>query len=618
MERLRPLESTLESDAWRDNSPPYGLVADDRLDGSRVYPDPPLRVRSANRLGRLLARASAPMWIFVLLAMAQASTAVVDARSSGDWSASSIVDLALRLGYSCAVTLLPAGVLIWRSDAWRSIRLVLVGAIVWTTLPAMAGLVWWIVRRSPGLMDQFGYALASVVAVVAVVSFVGPAAVALGLERSRRSRSKWLGWFAWRAAIVAAMVAFYGAARWLPSASQPLGGGFDPLHLAGSVRGMALPLELLCLLILCGSCVSAVLAGEVRSRLWQCAAVGATLLAVASCTELVTGHLAQGVATSSLAAKNLDAAALTAIQLAGSGLMLLAFCSPVWSAARDAGEPWLGAPDEVFSWGAAAVASGNEPIPMSNIVAAAAGTDHALALDDHGRVGAWGDNSVGQADVPDGLSDVIAIAAGDGFSLALRSDGTVLAWGANKLGQTNVPHDLNGVTAIAAGSGFALALRADGTVVSWGDGRGATPVPSGLTGVTAISAGEYHGLALRPNGTVVAWGDNGHGQSDVPAGLLPVTSISAGGDFSLALLADGTVVAWGDNSYGQLDVPVGLENVTAIAAGAFHALALGAGGDVIGWGGGGHRHGAENHPWRLVDFGSVAAGDGFSLAIRAA
>lgn len=558
------------------------------------------------------------MWIFVLLAMAQASTAVVDAWSSGDWSAPSVVDLALRLGYSCAVTLLPAGVLIWRSDAWRSIRLVLVGAIVWTTLPAMAGLVWWIVRRSPGLMDQFGYALASVVIVVAVVSFVGPAAVALGLERSRRSRSKWLGWFAWRAAIVAAMVAFYGAARWLPSASQPLGGGFDPfLLLLGSASAIALPLELLCLLILCGSCVSAVLAGEARSRLWQCAAVGATLLAVASCNELVTGEY-HGLAFSGLAAKSLDAAAVAAIQLAGSGLILLAFCSPVWSAARDAGEPWLGAPDEVFSWGAAAAASGTEPIPMSNIVAAAAGTDHALALDDHGRVGAWGDNSVGQADVPDGLSDVIAIAAGDGFSLALRSDGTVLAWGANNLGQTNVPHDLNGVTAIAARSGFALALRADGTVVAWGDGRGATPVPSGLTGVTAISAGEYHGLALRPNGTVVAWGDNAHGQSDVPAGLLPVTSISAGCDFSLALLADGTVVAWGDNSYGQLDVPVGLEKVAAISAGAFHALALGAGGDVIGWGGGGQRHGAENHPWRLVDFGSVAAGDGFSLAIRAA
>lgn len=136
--------------------------------------------------------------------------------------------------------------------------------------------------------------------------------------------------------------------------------------------------------------------------------------------------------------------------------------------------------------------------------------------------------------------------------------------------------------------------------------------------MTAISAGAYHGLALRRDGTIMAWGDNSYGQSDVPPGLRRVTSISAGADFSLALLADGTVVAWGDNSYGQLDIPPGLQNVTAIAAGAFHALALRADRDVIGWGGGGERLGEAAHPWRLIDFKAVAAGDGFSLAIRAA
>jgi alpha-tubulin suppressor-like RCC1 family protein len=136
--------------------------------------------------------------------------------------------------------------------------------------------------------------------------------------------------------------------------------------------------------------------------------------------------------------------------------------------------------------------------------------------------------------------------------------------------------------------------------------------------VTAISAGEYHALALRRDGSIVSWGDNSYGQSDVPTILRRVTSISAGGGFSLALLTDGTVVAWGDQSYGQLDVPAGLENVTAISAGACHALALRADGDVIGWGGGGQRRAEAAHPWRLIDFKAVAAGDGFSLAIRAA
>jgi hypothetical protein len=563
------------------------------------------------------------MGFFVLLACAQASTALVDVWSSGDWSVPSVLNLALRLGLTSAVTLLPAGVMVWRADAWRSVRLVLLGAIAWTTLPAIAGLGWWIVRRSPHLLDQFGQVWAMVVAVVAVVAYVGPALLAFGLERARRRRTAWLAYLAPRAAAVTAFVTLYNASSWLPLAGnksiRPLGGGLDPLHLAGSISGAALPLGLLCLMILAYSCLSAVLAGEAQSRLWQCAAAGATLLAGASLYELLAGDLLGSFATSGPAGRGWDAAAATAILLAGSGLVMLAFASPVWSAAMDAEGPGRAAPEEIFSWGAAAEANGSEPIPMSTIAAVAAGTDHALALDDRGQVGAWGDDSVGQADVPDGLSGVVAITAGDGFSLALRSDGTVVAWGANNLGQTAVPPDLTGVIAIAAGSGFALALRADGTVVGWGDGScGAALVPSGFAEVTAISAGEYHGLALRRDGTIVAWGDNSYGQSDVPARLRRVASISAGGDFSLALLTDGTVVAWGDNSYGQLDVPAGLENVTAISAGASHALALRSDGDVVGWGGGGQKLGEAAHPWRLVDFKAVAAGDGFSLAIRAA
>jgi alpha-tubulin suppressor-like RCC1 family protein len=122
---------------------------------------------------------------------------------------------------------------------------------------------------------------------------------------------------------------------------------------------------------------------------------------------------------------------------------------------------------------------------------------------------------------------------------------------------------------------------------------------------------------LGGDGTVVAWGDDTWGQASVPARITRASAVSAGGNFSVALLADGTVAAWGDGSYGQLDVPVGLSHVTAISAGAFHAMALRADGDVVGWGGG-QRRGEAERPWRLVDFKAVAAGDGFSLAVRAA
>jgi hypothetical protein len=117
---------------------------------------------------------------------------------------------------------------------------------------------------------------------------------------------------------------------------------------------------------------------------------------------------------------------------------------------------------------------------------------------------------------------------------------------------------------------------------------------------------------------VVAWGDDSHGQASIPPTLRAVRAISAGGDFNLVLQTDGRVVAWGDGQYGQLDVPAGLGDVVAISAGAFHALALLAGGDIVGWGGGGQPVGESTHPWRLLDFKAVAAGEGFSLAIRAA
>jgi hypothetical protein len=539
------------------------------------------------------------------------------------------VSLACQLVGASAAALVPAAVLIWRSDAWRSARAVLVGAIAWTTLPAGASLAWWVVRRSPVLMDRIGYEVAVGVAAATVVAYLGPGIVAVGLERLRRHRTAWLDYWAQRGAAVTVLATLYNVARWTPPAADASGGfappvqagpaGLDTLHLAATVGAAALPVELLCLSILAFVCFSAVSDGEAQRRLWQCAAAGAGLLAAIAVYQLLAAELPANVSSTGPAGSGWEAAALGATLMAGFGLVSLAFGSPVWSAARDAEGAGRAAPEAIFAWGTAAEADGSDPIPMSTVMAVAAGADHALALDDQGRVGSWGDDSMGQADVPAGLSGVVAVAAGNGFSLALRSDGTVAGWGANDLGQTNLPAGLSGVAAIAAGSGFGLALKADGTVAGWGDGGlGATALPAGLCDVTAISAGKHHALALRADGTLVAWGDDSYGQADVPAGLRRVKAISAGGDFSLALLADGTVVAWGDDSYGQLDVPAGLASVVEISAGAFHALALRADGDVVGWGGGGQRFGEAFHPWRLVDFKAVAAGDGFSLAIRAA
>ncbi len=603
-----------------------GEIVEDRLDGQRIYPEPPRRARGVNRARRLAARSTPLMLPFAALAWIQACIVLADAWTEGGWSFESLALLALRLGYVGGLCLLPAAVLLWRPDGWRSAPLVFGGAVLWTTLPAMAGSIWWIALRSPELTERIGVGTAVVSAAAAVLASLGPIAMAAGLERTRRIRDGWFDYVALRMGAIAALVVLFNGGRWLQfdegTGASTLGSGLNALRLAGAVAGAFEPMVFFGLAMLAFTGIAAFSTGETQTRLWQCVAAAGALLAGVSLYEVSAGDLIGSLISRGpdvLAGRGWYGVLAEAVMAAGGVAVFLGFSSPVWSGATDAEGSGRGAPDEIFAWGASKAATVADPLPMNPIVAVAAGADHALAVDVFGRVGAWGDDSMGQTDVPEDLVGVVSVAAGDGFSVALRGDGTVAAWGANDRGQANVPDNLSDVTAIAAGRTFGLALRADGTLVGWGDeSSGVVPVPQGLLGVVAISAGDNHALALRLDGTVFAWGDDRYGQANVPLRLGRARSISAGGNFSVALLVDGTVAAWGDGSYGQLDVPSGLRNVVAVSAGAFHALALLAGGDLVGWGGGSRKTSEAAHPWHLVDFKAVAAGDGFSLAIRAA
>ena len=309
---------------------------------------------------------------------------------------------------------------------------------------------------------------------------------------------------------------------------------------------------------------------------------------------------------------------------------------------------------------------------LTGVAAINAGGFHALAVKTDGTVRAWGSNYYGQlgngnngegtesaAPVPvageDGigrLTDVMAAAGGNSHTVALKKDGTVWAWGRNHAGQlgdghlgtdSNTPVQvvgeggtgfLTGVVAVSASEHHSVAVKNDGTVWAWGrnywgqlgDGNSETdsdtPVQvldrggvGTLTGIVAVAAGEEHTLSLRYDGTVLAWGYNQYGQcGDGNSGvgiytntpvlasreggtgtLTDVVAISADLYHSVALKNDGTettVWAWGYNSSGQLgdggsptnkDVPtqvlgVGgsghLTGVGAIAAGYAHTLAL--------------------------------------------
>jgi alpha-tubulin suppressor-like RCC1 family protein len=213
----------------------------------------------------------------------------------------------------------------------------------------------------------------------------------------------------------------------------------------------------------------------------------------------------------------------------------------------------------------------NVPVDLTDAAAISCGSYHSLALRSNGTVVAWGLNDKGQTNVPPGLSNVVAIAGGANHTLALCADGRVIAWGDNSSYQTNIPTGLSNVVDIAAGGSQSLALRADGTLLAWGS---SSYNLTGVSNVVAIAAGSGHAIGLRGDGTVAAWGFNWSGQTNVPAGLSNVIAIAAGAGHSLALRADRTVVSWGYNGSGQTNTPAGLTNVAAVAGGGSHSLAL--------------------------------------------
>ncbi|MEY2874757.1 MAG: hypothetical protein RLZZ373_2128 [Pseudomonadota bacterium] len=210
--------------------------------------------------------------------------------------------------------------------------------------------------------------------------------------------------------------------------------------------------------------------------------------------------------------------------------------------------------------------------PLANVSqVAAAGTMHALALKKDGTVWSWGWEQYGHlgngaafntktlakpvltaAGLP--LSNVVAVAAGVSHSVALLKDGTVYAWGYNAYGQlgtgtigigtssyraipvkSSASVALTGVAAVAAGDSHTLFLKSDGSL--WGVGSNLLKQIGGvttasalypirvldlqgvpLTGVSAVSTYDHHSVVVKTNGTAYAWGNLSPGQ--VPAPVL--------------------------------------------------------------------------------------------------
>jgi hypothetical protein len=246
------------------------------------------------------------------------------------------------------------------------------------------------------------------------------------------------------------------------------------------------------------------------------------------------------------------------------------------------------------TWGAASV-----PADVTNAIAIAAGQDYSVAALGDGRLRTWGrvardpyawpesppdEHGIiiiviggvpAYLDPPSDVTNAMAVAAGTYHALALLENGEIRGWGDNDSGQTNVPPDATNAVAIAAGDRHSAALLRDGGLRMWGQTvYGQIEPPTNLGTAVAIAAGDRHTLALQADGVVRAWGLNSSGQCSVPAGATGVVAVAAGGSHSLALLEDGTVLAWGLDDAGQATPPGGLQEAFLIAGGDAHSMAV--------------------------------------------
>lgn len=220
----------------------------------------------------------------------------------------------------------------------------------------------------------------------------------------------------------------------------------------------------------------------------------------------------------------------------------------------------------------------------------AAGSWHALALTETGKVWAWGSNrnwqcgrqltSKSQADAPTftvplpvpQLEGVAQISAGRAHSVALiAQSGEVYCWGASHHGQcaTSIRRGVSGVapprllqslqdvlvTKVVAGGNHTLCLTSGGRVFAWGAG-GEGQLGLGLAipyQTKPRLVGDLDFVAIAAGHE---WKQQQKGASAKSLASVPkIRDIYAGPAYSVALSTTGHVYVWGSNDAGQLGVP---------------------------------------------------------------
>lgn len=261
-----------------------------------------------------------------------------------------------------------------------------------------------------------------------------------------------------------------------------------------------------------------------------------------------------------------------------------------------------------------------EEILNAKIEYVAAGIDHAIAIDENGKVYAWGSNKNGQfgyfdpeafpnivsmpEDVLNGTIDVNNIkkvSCGYQCSAILMNDGTLYLWG-NKNTYANIDRFIGktDLVDIDFTLNYIVGLTEKGDSVFTG-ARGLYDLYKSDLNGNAVPAREYLNgrkiVSLYPNnsgvglllddGTVAFTGDFPLQSTAAPKlaeGEL-IESLVSGTYHFTALTNLGNVYSWGGNVLDQCKVPSKLEGVEKIYGGAYQSYAVNENDDLVGkWG----------------------------------
>lgn len=226
---------------------------------------------------------------------------------------------------------------------------------------------------------------------------------------------------------------------------------------------------------------------------------------------------------------------------------------------------------------------------FGEVVAVAAGFDHAMALNTKGEIICWGSDRMGQSKVPGEVkkSKIKQIAAGYQVSYALTERGNILYWGNDNLNDIRITRKKGDgkIEKIAVANTTLVALTKSGEVVHMGNqSSDIDAIPQDLSKVTDIATSANNGAALLEDGTIRVWGKKNFHLTEVPEIEGTVTALAAGRTHFTALTEEGKVYAWGDNRKGQTEVPAKAEKVERIYSGYYQNYAVTEDGDTVTWG----------------------------------